>query len=263
MNIETIIKTAGVVIISLLLSGTTQAQVIGNPFKKKETTDTTQKENSGSILKKISDLSGSSGGQGLSSKEVAAGLKEALSQGVEKGTKSLSSIDGFLADAAVKILMPPEAKKVEESLRRMGLDKQVDNAITSMNRAAEDAAKSAAPIFINAIKGISIQDALGILRGSNDAATQYLKTNTTKALADAFRPVIESSLTKVDATKHWNTLFSTYNKISLKKVNPDLTEYVTEKALTGIFIKIAEEEENIRKNPTARASDLLKKVFSK
>jgi hypothetical protein len=157
--------------------------------------------------------------------------------------------------------MPEEAKKVEKTLRGMGMGKQVDNAILSMNRAAEDASKSAAPIFINAIKNMSIQDALGILQGNDIAATSYLKEKTTLALTEAFRPVIEKSLEKVDATKYWNTLFTTYNKFSSDKVNTDLVAYVTERGLAGIFYKVGEEEKQIRKDPLARTTDILKKVF--
>ncbi|MBS1608050.1 MAG: DUF4197 domain-containing protein [Bacteroidetes bacterium] len=218
------------------------------------------------ILKNITDkLSSSSGkpGSGLSSDEIANGLKEALQVGATKGADKLSAVDGFFKDAAIKILMPEEAKKVEKTLRGMGLGAQVDEAILSMNRAAEDAAKSAAPIFINAIKGMSISDALGILQGGDFAATDYLKGKTTSALTEAFRPVIEKSLEKVNATKYWNTLFTTYNKFALQKVNPDLTAYVTEKGLSGIFYQVGQEEQKIRKDPLARTSDLLKKVFAK
>ena len=181
--------------------------------------------------------------------------------GTNKGAAKLSAVDGFFKDAAIKILMPDEAKKAEKTLRNMGLGKQVDDAILSMNRAAEDAAKSAAPIFVNAIKGMSFQDALSILRGADTAATGYLKSKTTASLTEALRPVIENSLKKVNATKYWNTVFTTYNKFTLQKVNPDLAAYVTEKALVGIFYQIAQEEKNIRKDPLARTSDLLKKVF--
>jgi len=217
------------------------------------------------ILKSISDKLAGSGklGSGLSSDEIANGLKEALQVGATKGSDKLSAVDGFFKDAAIKILMPEEAKKVEKTLRGMGLGAQVDDAILSMNRAAEDAAKSAAPIFINAIKQMSISDALGILQGGDFAATDYLKGKTTSALTEAFRPVIEKSLEKVNATKYWNTLFTTYNKFSLQKVNPDLTAYVTEKGLSGIFYQVGQEEQKIRKDPLARTSDLLKKVFAK
>ncbi|MDB5222843.1 MAG: hypothetical protein JWN83_1510 [Chitinophagaceae bacterium] len=195
------------------------------------------------------------------SSNIADGLKEALQIGTDRSVQKLSIIDGFFANAALKILMPEEAKKAEQKLRALGFGKQVDNAILSMNRAAEDAAKSAAPIFINAIKQMTIQDAVGILRGSDFAATDYLKSKTSIALTNAFRPVIEASLEKVNATKYWNTIFTTYNKLSFNKVNPDLSAYVTDKALSGIFYQIGLEEQEIRKNPAARTTELLKKVF--
>jgi hypothetical protein len=198
----------------------------------------------------------------LSNEDIISGLKEALNVGAGNSTQKLSSVDGFFADAAVKILMPDEAKKVEQKLRSLGLGKQVDNAILSMNRAAEDAAKSAAPIFLNAIKGITIQDGLGILKGGDFAATNYLKGKTLAQLTETFRPVIEQSLQNVNATRYWNTLFTTYNKFSTEKVNPDLTAYVTEKAMAGIFYQVGLEEQKIRKDPLARTTDLLKKVFA-
>lgn len=157
--------------------------------------------------------------------------------------------------------MPAEAKQVEQKLRVIGFGKQVDNAILSMNRAAEDAAKSAAPIFINAIKQMTIQDAVSIFRSTDFAATDFLKSKTLTALTNAFRPVIESSLEKVNATKYWNSIFTTYNKFSFSKINPDLGAYVTDKALSGIFYQIGLEEQQIRKNPATRTTDLLKQVF--
>ena len=193
--------------------------------------------------------------------DIADGLKEALTKGAVNSTNLLSKPDGFFANAAVKILLPPEAKKIENTLRNVGMGKQVDDAILSMNRAAEDACKNATPIFTNAIKQMTVNDALGILKGSDTAATAYLQQKTTAALTTSFRPVIEKSLESTDATKQWNSLVSTYNKFSLKKINPDLAGYVTEKSLSGIFTQIAIEEQNIRKNPVARTSDLLKKVF--
>ena len=211
----------------------------------------------------VNKVLGMPGGKSvLSSEEIISGLKEALTVGSERSANKLSAVNGFFKDAAIKILMPAEAQKTEKTLRNLGMGKQVDNAILSMNRAAEDAAKSAAPIFINAIKGMSFQDALGILKGSDNAATIYLKDKTALSLTEAFRPVIESSLAKVGATKHWNTVFTTYNKFSADKVNPDLSAYVTEKALAGIFFQVAQEEQKIRKDPMARTSDILKKVFS-
>jgi len=198
----------------------------------------------------------------LTNDEIISGLKEALHVGTNNSTKKLSTIDGFFKAAAIKILMPAEAQKVEKKLRAVGFGKQVDDAILSMNRAAEDAAKEATPIFLNAIKGITIQDGIGILKGDDFAATNYLKSKTTAQLMEAFRPVIERSLEKVGATKYWNTVFTTYNKFSTEKVNPDLSAYVTEKALSGIFHQVSLEEQKIRKDPLARTTDILKKVFS-
>ena len=209
----------------------------------------------------LNSITKKSTGTNANSSEISDGLKQALQVGAERGLQKLSSVDGYFANAAVKILMPDEAKKVEQKLRTLGFGTQVDNAILSMNRAAEDAAKSAAPIFINAIKQMSIQDAVGILRGGDFAATGYLKNKTTTELTNTFRPVIEASLEKVNATKYWNTIFNTYNKFSLNKVNPDLSAYVTEKSLAGIFYQLGLEEQKIRKDPAARTTDLLKKVF--
>ncbi len=209
------------------------------------------------LLKNV--LGGNKSGE---SNNIAAGLKEALSIGAEKAASNLSSVDGYFANAAIKILMPEEAKKAEEKLRAIGLGKQVDEAILSMNRAAEDAAKSATPIFVNAIKQMSIQDAAGILKGGDHAATDYLKSKTAAQLTEAFRPVIEKSLEKVDATKYWDAVFTAYNKFTIKKVNPDLSAYVTERALSGIFFQVAAEEQKIRKDPLARTTDLLKSVFN-
>lgn len=231
---------------------TSQAQL----FPKKS--DSSQS----SVKTSINKLLGKSKSGSLSTEDIAAGLKEALSVGTQRGTDKLSAVDGFFKNAALKILMPPEAKKVEETLRGIGMGKQVDQAILAMNRAAEDAAKSAAPIFINAVKGMTIDDAMGILKGGDNAATNYLKGKTTSQLTEAFRPVIENSLQKVDATKYWNTIFSNYNRVSKDKINPDLPAYVTDKALTGIFTQLADEEKEIRKNPAARTTELLKKVFN-
>jgi hypothetical protein len=197
----------------------------------------------------------------LSNTDIIAGLKDALAAGAERSTGKLSAADGFFKDAALKILMPAESQKAEQKLRSLGFGKQVDNAILSMNRAAEDASRSATTIFINSIKQMTIADAAGILRGNDVAATSYLRSKTNIELTNAFRPVIEQSLAKVDATKYWNTVFSTYNKFSSDKVNPDLTAYVTDKALAGIFTQLAAEEQKIRKDPVARTTEMMRKVF--
>ncbi|HEX6180123.1 MAG TPA: DUF4197 domain-containing protein [Chitinophagaceae bacterium] len=217
-----------------------------------------------SLLNKAKDALKKTTGSGstLSTEEVVSGLKEALSVGAKNSTGKLSAADGFFKDAAVKILMPEQVQKVEKKMRMLGMGKLVDNTILSMNRAAEDAAVSATDIFIRAIKGISINDAMGILRGKDTAATGYLRTATTAELTAAFRPIVEASLAKVDATKYWKDFFTAYNKLSSDQVNTDLTSYVTERALKGIFYYVAEEEKKIRKDPAARVSDILKKVFA-
>jgi hypothetical protein len=223
----------------------------------------TKDTSSNSSINKVLNAASSYKKDTLSNNTIVSGLKEALQVGTERGTAKLSAIDGFFKDAAIKILMPTEAQKVEQKLRSIGFGQQVDNAILSMNRAAEDASKKATPIFISAIKQMSIQDAVGILKGGDFAATEYLRSKTTQNLTEAFRPVIEQSLSKVNATKYWNTVFSTYNTFRSQKVNTDLTAYVTEKALDGIFHQVALEEQKIRKDPVAQTTDILKKVFGK
>lgn len=198
----------------------------------------------------------------LSDEEIAIGLKEALNIGVEKGVDQLSKPDGFFKDPEIKIPFPEEVKKVESKLRTTGQGKMVDEAIESINRAAEDAVIDAKDIFIAAIKNMTLTDALGILRGEKNAATRYLEKSTRAALVEKFKPTVKVSLNKVGATRHWNLMFSTYNKIPfVTKVNPDLDDYVTNKAIDGLFIQIAKEELAIRKDPTARVTELLKKVF--
>jgi hypothetical protein len=198
----------------------------------------------------------------LSKDEVAAGLKEALTKGISKGSEQVSKVDGYFKNPEIKIPFPDDVKHVEKKLRQVGMGAQVDKFILSLNRAAEDAAKESKPVFVAAIKGMTISDAMGILKGEDDAATQYLKKTTSTELHDKFNPVIKASLEKVDATKYYKDLIKAYNKIPLvDKVNPDLDEYATEKAMQGLFIMIAKEEKSIRDDPGARTTALLKKVF--
>lgn len=194
--------------------------------------------------------------------EIAAGIKQALEIGTSNGADKLSAKDGFLGNMAVKILFPPEAQKVESTLRSLGLGSVADNVITSLNRAAEDAAKEAKPIFVAAVKQMTITDATNILLGRKDAATEYFKRVTTAQLMSKFNPVIASSLNKVGATKYWNEAASRYNKIPLvKPVNADISSYVTQKAIDGMFLQVAQEELQIRENIGARSTGLLQKVF--
>ncbi|MBM2815154.1 MAG: hypothetical protein HW421_1916 [Ignavibacteria bacterium] len=198
----------------------------------------------------------------LTESDAVSGIKEALTQGISKGTDIVSRMDGYFKNPEIKIPFPPEAKKVEKSLRDIGMGSEVDKVVVTLNRAAETAATEAKPIFVSAIKQMTVTDAIGIVKGNDGAATDYLRRTTSVLLADKFRPVISSSLDKVDATKYWKSVMTTYNKIPfVDKVNPDLTEYVLGKALEGLFHMIAKEETNIRKDPVARTTELLKKVF--
>lgn len=199
---------------------------------------------------------------GLSEKDASDGIKEALTKGTENSVKLVSNTNGYFGNPEIKIPFPKEAEEMESTLRAAGFGKKVDQFILSMNRAAEKAAKEATPIFINAIKNMTITDAINIVKGNNDAATQYLKKNTSPELNTKFQPPIKASLDKVYATKYWGDLVRLYNKIPfVKKMNPDLTAYVTGKAIDGLFVMVAKEELKIRKDPVARTSDLLKKVF--
>lgn len=194
--------------------------------------------------------------------EMGLGIKQALELGTSRGADLLSAKDGFFGNLAVKILFPSEAQKVEKTLRSVGLGSLADNVILSLNRAAEDAAKEAKPIFLSAIKQMTITDATNILFGDKDAATAYFKTVTTAQLMAKFKPVITSSLSKVGATKYWGDAANQYNKIPLvKPVSTDLSDYVAQKAIEGMFIQVAQQELLIRDNLGARTTTLLQKVF--
>jgi Protein of unknown function (DUF4197) len=201
--------------------------------------------------------------QDPSTLQMAGGLKDALLQGTNKSTVQLSAVDGFFGNAAVKILFPPEAQKAEKTLRKMGLNSLCDKVILSMNRAAEDAAKQAEPIFVDAIKQMSFTDVTNILLGKQDAATQYFKRTTTAQLIAKFKPIIKVSLDKVGATKYYSTAAGEYNKLPfVSHINPDITDYATQKAIDGIFVEIALEELNIRKNISVRSTPMMKTAFS-
>ncbi|MBK6862026.1 MAG: DUF4197 domain-containing protein [Saprospiraceae bacterium] len=211
----------------------------------------------GKLLKQVT-------GQDISTDDVANGLKEALSKGTNKGTELLSQKDGYFK-SIYKIMLPEDAKKVCDKLRPVpGFASIEEDVIEKLNRAAEDAAIKAKPIFLGAIKSMSIADAWNILKGKDNAATQYLQSTTTDPLYAEFKPIITESMEKVGAIQVWSSAVSKYNQIPfVKKANPDMTDYVTRKALEGLFKKIEEEEKDIRHNLSSRTSDLLKKVFSK
>jgi len=200
----------------------------------------------------------------LTNGQIANGLKEALEIGIGKGATQLSALDGYF-DSPYKILLPPEARQITDKLQKIPGFSQVENEIVKrLNRGAEEAAKKAKPIFVNAIKSMSIADASKILMGGQDAATTFLKGATLTDLTNSFEPVIQESLDKFQARKYWSDAVNAYNKIPfVTKANPELEDYVTEEALNGLFGMVAKEEANIRTNAAARTSDLLKKVFAK
>lgn len=199
---------------------------------------------------------------GLTNTEAAGGLKEALIQGISKGADQASKTDGFNLNSLIRIPFPPDAQRVATTLRSIGLGSQVDKFELSLNRGAEDAAKSAKPIFLSAIKSLTFSDVWGILTGSEDAATQYLKRTTTAQLTTAFMPIMQQSLDKVDATRYYSALTTRYNQLPLvKPVQTDLNQYATGKAVDGLFTLIAQQEADIRENPVARTTALLKRVF--
>ncbi|KSA14666.1 hypothetical protein I600_1268 [Maribacter dokdonensis DSW-8] len=199
----------------------------------------------------------------LSNETIANGLKEALDQGIEKQVSKLTATDGFYKNELVKILLPEDLQKVDKTLRDIGLGNLADEGLKVLNRAAEDAVAEATPIFVNAVKDMSFADAKNILLGENNAATTYLETKTNTELYAKFNPVINESFQKVGADKIWSSIITKYNSIPLtNNVNPDLTDYVTQEALSGVYKMIAVEEEEIRTKFSSRTTDVLKKVFA-
>ena len=202
-------------------------------------------------------------GAGIGTVEIAQGLREALNMGIEKQVSKLTKTDGFYKNDLVKILLPEELQKVDKTLRDIGLGNLADEGLKVLNRAAEDAVAEATPIFIDAVKGITFNDAKNILMGSDDAATQYLTNATQTTLYNKFNPVIKSSFEKVGADQIWNNLITRYNSLPLtQNVNPDLTDYVTNQALDGVYTMIAVEEKEIRTKVSSRSTELLRKVFT-
>ena len=213
----------------------------------------------------INQVVGSAGGigTGISNDEAGNGIKEALAQGITKSVLQLNTTDGFFKDELLKVLLPPDAKKVENTLRSLGLNSMVDKAILQINRGAEDAVGYAKPIFVDAIKSMTLSDAIGLIRNGDTSATHFFREKTSAKLTAAFAPIIQTSLDRVDATKYYGDIVNKYNGLPLvnRKINPDLKGYVTEKATNALFSLIAKEELNIRNNFVARTTDLLKKVF--
>lgn len=212
---------------------------------------------------------GSLGGLGggttgpVTEQEAVMGIRQALDKGVATGINILNREDGFFGNQAYKLFLPPDARKIENVMRDVGLGRTVDRAILQINRAAEDAVGYATPIFTEAIREMTIQDAWNIIRGEQDAATRYFREKTTTKLTAAFAPIIQRSLDRLEATRHYSEIITAYNRLptTFNKLNPDLPSYVTEKAVDALFDQIAKEEANIRANPRARTTEILKKVF--
>jgi hypothetical protein len=201
----------------------------------------------------------------LTNGEVISGLKEALTVGIKNSVNLTSVTDGFLGNAAIRLPFPEDALKVKEKAIDWGMQNQVDKFETTLNRAAEEATKEALPIFINAITNMSVQDGFAILNGGNGAATKFLKEQTSAALVEAFSPKVEAAISTVKLTEYWNPIITKYNGAMNitggDKINPDLTDYVTQKAISGLFHMVEQEENKIRLDPMARVSDILVKVF--
>jgi hypothetical protein len=264
-------------IFSILLLNSIEAQSWKKTKRTTITTETSktaskssssQSTDSGSVMGNVMEslgglLGGSSSSSGSMTNELAAnGLKQALSAGTDLAANNLGQIDGFLANAAVKILFPPEARKIESTLRSLGMGSVCDQVITSVNRAAEAAVVEAKPIFVEAIKQMTITDAINILTGDKDAATQYLQRTSGQVLIAKFEPIIQSNLQKANATKYWSDAIKAYNALPfVQKMNPNLSQYVTQKATDGIFLMVAIEEGKIRENPAQRVGSVLQDVF--
>lgn len=208
-------------------------------------------------------LQGLGGGAPLTQQEVSSGLKEALVQGITNGANMASRQDGFWGNELIRIMLPEDARRVENTLRQIGLGAEVDRALLSINRGAENAAKQALPIFTNAIRQLTIQDAFALLRGDQDAATQFLRRTTEAQLIELFQPEIQKSLNEVGATRFYTDIANTYNAIPLtnRRINPDLNAYVTEQAIEGLFTLVAQEEAKIRQDPMQRTTALMRRVF--
>lgn len=242
MNLRSALPTAGLVLLAAVLGGCTEQQILGTM-----------------------DAMKNGGAAPLSNGEVVSGLKEALRVGTERSVSLASAVNGFNGNALIRVPFPEDAIKVRNTLMDLGLKKPVEDFELTLNRAAEAAAKEAVPVFVEAITSMSIADGFAILRGGENAATNYLKEKTTAALLAKFRPVVEKATRQVALTQYWKPVADAYNTATLltggKAVEPDLDAYVTRKAADGLFVLLANEEKKIRQDPLARTTDLLRRVF--
>jgi len=254
-------------ILTLTLSSslTIKAQSLGDAWKKtKEAakTNTTVTDAMDKAENAANAVTSKTSTPTLSNEEVIKGLKEALSIGTNASSSSASKLDGYLKNPKIYIPWPEEAKEMRAKVIKMGMQKKVTEFETSLNRAAEEAAKKSAPVFLNAITNMSIGDGFAILNGSDSSATNYLRKTTYAPLKEQFMPIVKEAINKVNVTSYWKPLATAYNKLpGVKKQNPDLDDYVCTKAINGLMVLIMEEEYKIRQDPMARVTDILKKVF--
>lgn len=247
------------IIAFLITLGTSvNAQTLMEKMKhKKDSIEKAAKEKAAGIITPTSTPA-------LTNEEVIKGLKEALTIGTNSSSSTASKLDGYYKNPRIFIPWPEEAKDMKVKLTSLGMSAKITEFETSLNRAAEEAAKNAAPVFIDAITNMSLTDGFAILKGDDTAATHYLRKTTYSPLKEKFKPIVKEAILKVKVTSYWNPLVTKYNKIpGVKKQNPDLDEYVTIKAINGLMLLISDEETKIRKDPAARVTDLLKKVFAK
>jgi hypothetical protein len=261
-------------------SSTTSTPSSGAPFQGKSgssstTTSTSTPSNTsttnttttggGGIGDVIGSVLGGATGGGYSQGDAANAIKDALLNGITNGVKVVSVKDGYFGNSLIKIPFPTEAQPIVSALQMVGAGSLVDKLVLQINRSAEEAAVEATPIFVNSIKQLTISDAVNIVSNQqSDAATQFLKRTTNEQLVAAFRPKIKGVLDKTMTTSLWSQIMGTYNQIPfVQKINPDLTDFVTRKALDGLFVMVAKEEGKIRKDPMAQTTDILKKVFGK
>jgi hypothetical protein len=220
-------------------------------------------QNANNLLNNAANaLGGNNRGNNLSNQQIVNGLKEALTIGSNNAAASASRTDGFFKNDLIRIPFPPEAREVQTRANQLGMQKQVNDFVRSLNRAAEEASKEAAPIFVNAITSMTVSDGVGILRGNDDAATRFLQSRTTPELQTRFRPIIKRAIDKAQVTRHWNPIITRYNRLPMvRQMNPNLEDYVLDRTLIGLFSLIAAEEGKIRRDPAARVTDLLRSVF--
>lgn len=240
-----------------------QGQGIGDMWNKaKDEVKKDEKKVEEGVKKTEDAVDGKGGVKAPTNEEIIQGLKEALNHGTNNSTTQVAKVDGYLKNPRLFIPWPPEAVEMKNKLVKLGMQKKVDEFETSLNRAAEEAAKTAAPVFLNSIKNMTVNDGMTILKGSDTAATHYLKNTTSNELYTQYKPIVKDAINKVKVTQYWDPLVKKYNKIpGVKKQNPDLEDYVTRKAMHGLFLLVADEEAKIRKDPMARVNDILKKVF--